>query len=396
LKAVIVTLALGLLAVAVADSSAAVAAKPAGEWHLDEGRGTTVKDSSANHNDGTILSGTSWTQGRFGSALSFDGSKGRVLVRDNLALEPDSAVTVSAWVRSAASPGDYRYIVAKGASRCTTASYGLYSGPDGGLMFYVSKDRGTGFVRSPDAGTRVWDGGWHLAVGTFDGTFVRLYVDGRQVGRGTRREGQLEYRFENSNDLFIGDYPSCQPATFAGMIDEVSIWREALTADEIKADYDRAVGQDTGQSPGGAGGGGGSGVTPGQAPSILHLSVSPSAFRLGPGRSGRAGRTGATISYTDTKAARSTFTVLARQAGIKVHGRCVAPSRHRSGRHATRCSYYKRVGTFTHTDVAGHNSFRFVRLRGHRLTPGKHRLDATPRAGGLVGRTISVTFVVKR
>ena len=395
MKAIIVTLAVAVLAAVGAESSASAATGMAGQWHLDEGSGTTVRDSTQHHDDGRIVSGASWVPGRFGSALSFNGMSGRLLVRDNLALEPASSVTVSAWIRSVASPGDYRYIVAKGASHCTTASYGLYSGPQGGLIFYVSKNHGTAFVRSSDAGTGVWDGNWHLAVGTFDGSFVRLYIDGRAIGHGTRHRGQLEYQFENSNDLFIGDYPACQPATFDGDIDEVSIWRVPLTAAQIKAAYDHATGQDTGGS-GQNTAGSRPGSMPDLAPSIHHLTVSPSVFRIARGHTRRRVRTGATVSYTDTEAAMSTFTVLARRAGVRRHGRCVARPRHRRKSRAARCSYYRRVGGFTHNDVAARNRFHFGRLHGRRLTAGRYRLEATPRSNGLVGHTVRVAFTIKR
>src|SRR5215470_9681822 len=88
----------------------------AARWHFDEGRGTSVRDSSGHGRNGTIVTGTSWVAGRFGSALNFDGQNGRVVVKNSPVLEPASAVTVSAWVKSGASPGAYRYIVAKGAS----------------------------------------------------------------------------------------------------------------------------------------------------------------------------------------------------------------------------------------------------------------------------------------
>jgi Concanavalin A-like lectin/glucanases superfamily len=398
---IVVALSAALLAFAIAASPAAAEPSLVGQWHFDEGTGQTVSDSTGNGNNGTIISGTSWVPGRFGSALSFDGTNGRVLVKDNLALEPPTSVTMSAWVKAAGSPGDYRYIAAKGASDCTTASYALYTGPSGGLVFYVSKNRGTGFVRSPDAGKAIWDGSWHMAVGTYDGSSVRLYIDGRQVGDGTARAGSLEYVLPNSNDLFIGDYPACQPATFGGQIDELNIWKGALGEAAIKAAYDQATGQGAGGGNGGGsgvGGGGGGGLngtggSRGQIPAIRNLLVSPSAFALdvAHARLIRSRRAGATVSYTDTRVATSSFTVFSRHTGTRVNGKCGAPSRRRHGK---RCFFYTRVGSFNHSDVGGRNSFHFSGLRGHRLAAGGYRLDATPRAGGLVGHTISVPFTI--
>jgi hypothetical protein len=47
------------------------------EWHFDEGEGNIVKDSSGNGNDGTIY-GATWVDGKFGKALSFDATLGRM------------------------------------------------------------------------------------------------------------------------------------------------------------------------------------------------------------------------------------------------------------------------------------------------------------------------------
>ena len=46
---------------------------PAAYWKFDEGSGTTAADSYGNPVTGTLLGGTSWATGRFGSAVSFDG-----------------------------------------------------------------------------------------------------------------------------------------------------------------------------------------------------------------------------------------------------------------------------------------------------------------------------------
>jgi hypothetical protein len=230
----IVGLAAAILLTAAAPAGADIL--PVGIWPLNEGRGIVAYDYSGHRDDGSLEGLAQWTRGRFQGGLSFDGSTAAVKVPDSPTLEP-AAVSVSAWVNSSASPGSYRYVVAKGANGCFAASYGLYTGIDGGLEFYASTNQGLSWTLSPDAGQGVWNGQWHNVVGTYDGSSVRLYVDGRQVGAGTPDTAPIAYGLPTSNDLAIGAYPWCPSSDFSGAIDEVRLFNRALGPQEIAAGY---------------------------------------------------------------------------------------------------------------------------------------------------------------
>src|SRR2546423_14042651 len=58
-----------------------VATNPIAWWPFDEGSGTTALDSSSNNNAGTII-GATYTAGRFGSALSFNGTNNYVFASE--------------------------------------------------------------------------------------------------------------------------------------------------------------------------------------------------------------------------------------------------------------------------------------------------------------------------
>lgn len=211
--------------------------KGVGWWRFDETMGQSVADSSDAGNNG-ILGSTpvsdandpTWLiPGRLGSsALSFL-PQNFVQVTTSATLQP-SAVSVQAWVQASASPGPFEYIVAKGASGCIAASYALYTGPDGGAIFYIYN--GSNYIRSPSApASSVWDGTWHHLLGTYDGSNVHLFLDGTEVGAGTPASGaQIAYNLPSSNDLFIGNYaPAGCALPFTGNIDEVRVWNLALS-----------------------------------------------------------------------------------------------------------------------------------------------------------------------
>ena len=74
---------------------------PVAAYGFDEGAGTTVADKTGNGNNGT-LSNTAWagaTAGRFGNALSFNGSNAAATVADSNSLDLTTGMTLEAWVR---------------------------------------------------------------------------------------------------------------------------------------------------------------------------------------------------------------------------------------------------------------------------------------------------------
>src|SRR6185436_7754969 len=107
-------------------------------------------------------------------AFNFNGTN-YVDVPRNANLEP-ATVTVDFWFNSA-SPGTNAYLLSKGADACNFGSYsfnnaqtGPMGGPGGGLAFDVLTSNG--FFRSPFSPPTVFDGTYHHAAGTYNGSQV--------------------------------------------------------------------------------------------------------------------------------------------------------------------------------------------------------------------------------
>ena len=70
---------------------------------------------------------------------------------------------------------------------------------------------------------------------TYDGTKVRVYVDGSQDGV----SGEfITGIYDDNLSVRIGGQPSADPGgalAFAGLIDEVAIWGRGFSSDEVKA-----------------------------------------------------------------------------------------------------------------------------------------------------------------
>jgi hypothetical protein len=207
-----------------------------GYWPMIEGSGQIVHDFSGNGNNGVLgtsagpdASDPSWIRGGLLGAMHFAGGQ-VVTIPASASLAP-SQVTVLALVRGQASPGQWRYVFSKGAMGCTAGSYGLYTGFGGGIAFYVYD--GNSFKVSPEAPTTVWDGKWHVVAGTFDGSTVRAFVDGREIGTGTPvYPFTIDYALPSATSS-IGMYDGGCDLSFVGDIDEVSVWSTALPIAQI-------------------------------------------------------------------------------------------------------------------------------------------------------------------
>ena len=134
---------------------------------------------------------------------------------------------------------------------------------------------------------------------------------------------------------------------------------------------------------------------------ISGLAISPRAFFAAPSgatisaNAARAKRRyGAKVSYRDSQAAKTNFTVVRETSGRRQGRSCRKPSR--SNGHAKRCKLVTILGSFTHTDTVGTNSLHFSgRINGRKLTPGAYVLRAIAHNAAGNGKTVSAAFTIK-
>jgi glucose/arabinose dehydrogenase len=198
-------------------------------YGFEEASGTGVTDASGNGNAGTLGSATRTTSGRFGSALTFNGTSALVTIPDSSSLDLTTAMTLEAWVYPTAS-GGWRDVVYKG----TNDLYYLESSSD-----QSSKPAAGGtFSPSPlySSGAALALNTWsHVAV-TYDGATLSMYVNGTQVAS-RAQTGAIQ---TSTGPLTLGGDP-LYGQYFAGRIDEVRVYNRALSATDIQADMNRAV-----------------------------------------------------------------------------------------------------------------------------------------------------------
>ena len=200
-------------------------------YGFNEGAGTAVADASGAGNAGTT-SGTSWTAlGRFGSALSFTSGSSPVTVPDSASLDLTTGITLEAWVNPTALAGSWRTVIIKETTN--GMAYALFAANSGDLPLGQVQIGGEQSAVGPTAlPLNTWS---HLAT-TYDGTTLRLFVDGNQVAT----KAQTGSAAVSTGMLRIGGN-SIWSEPFRGLIDEVRVYNRALTAAEIQTDMTTPV-----------------------------------------------------------------------------------------------------------------------------------------------------------
>jgi hypothetical protein len=204
-------------------------------WWAAEG--DAIDSLGPNH--GMVWNGANFTDGVTGRAFSFDGIDDYVEVPDAASLNLTSALTIEGWINPRSLSHRYPAIVKKSGVRggsSTSRGYSLEFNdrtPQVVLWLYI----GDQWFPSPPAEVPVGTDTWSHVAATYDGTWIRMFLNGTEIGQATYRPGSIAL---SDNPLNIGRDPA-NPGDpdryFDGLIDEVRIYNRPLTAGEIGSIY---------------------------------------------------------------------------------------------------------------------------------------------------------------
>jgi len=201
------------------------------DYPFSEGTGSTTADASGNGNTG-IVSGATWTTGRFGKALVFDGFSGFVSIPGAPALNLGAAVTLEAWIFPTALGGS-RVIEGQTKTGVASTYFMAARGTEVGFGFFGGGAWREHTTRGVNLPIRAWT---HVAAAFSDATDeVRIYVNGT-LRLSETEQNSLPF---DGDQLRIGMGSSGQG--FAGVIDEVRVYGRPLGAAEIQSDMNRVV-----------------------------------------------------------------------------------------------------------------------------------------------------------
>ena len=198
-----------------------------GWWPADKDASDAI---GTNH--GTPHGGETLIDGQVGLAFSFSGNGQYIEVPSGSALQLKTGITIEGWVYAAGAPDPYAGIAGTWDDN-TGANRTYLFWVQGGRMELVVSPDGQTYQRAGDPAALPIDRWTHVA-GTYDGTTIRAYVDGVEVGMAAMT-GAIA---TNARPFTIGRTDGGSvgaPNYWRGSIDELSVYDRALSATDIAA-----------------------------------------------------------------------------------------------------------------------------------------------------------------
>jgi len=201
-----------------------------GLWLFDEGSGTTVKDSSGNGNDGKINGNFKWDTGKFGGAIVSPGA-GSIVVPVSASLNKvTKAMTIAAWFRIDA---DSDTGIRRQNAYLLEDQSATEPVPDGfSFRIWTSKGISSGAYGK----TKLEKKKWNHVAGTYDGTQIKLYINGVAekellTDAGAAFDGKWSGDIGTPTDQLQLKYAD---ETLIGGVDEIMLFSRALSDSEVK------------------------------------------------------------------------------------------------------------------------------------------------------------------
>lgn len=213
-------------------------------FNFDDDVGSTITDQSIKRNNGSFDTAATPSSVAFsnftpqsgtGQSLFIEtfGTRNRALITPISDLQLTSGGTISIWTNPS-NITSTRYLVNKSAnSDCVNTNASRYflrlipvSGVNGVLQLGINSDSATYVSSSIPLVQDKWQ---HVAV-TFNGQARRMYINGNEVASLSGSLSNPNGSVSSESCVFIGQ-------NYAGYIDDVQIFKTAITAADIRQIY---------------------------------------------------------------------------------------------------------------------------------------------------------------
>lgn len=210
-------------------------------YYRFESGALTTDSSGEGHTLTAISDPAEDASGKFGGAVALDGDDA-YSIADHADFKPTGNFTIGMWVK-----------IATPATSFVVSSYTYDGSVYAGIWLYVNTTTGyptftsaknTGKVAGTDfqlvtGDTNVCDGAWHFVVGVWDGSYLRMYVDGTEDVAAVAWANAPAYNATNYVRFGCRKYSAAGESLFVtGSLDDVFLLNgTALSAQEVKGLY---------------------------------------------------------------------------------------------------------------------------------------------------------------
>ena len=200
--------------------------------NFDDARPGTIPDLSGSGNDGKVVGTPAWVNGLFGKAIQLNAARGSYIeIPPGVGLDTltiSDSLTMMAWIYPT-DEENFSDIICRGEWDALQLK-----GSNTVLNFYTNGWEGHEAFAPTPAG---WNRHWHHIAGVTRFPYEELYIDGRLVA--TKRMEPRDPHGETGLSKYynrpwtIGANATDPGRIFKGYIDDVMIFRKALTSEEI-------------------------------------------------------------------------------------------------------------------------------------------------------------------
>ncbi len=185
-------------------------------------------DSSGKSNHGVAAGNATTASGRYGNALTLDGTGDWITVTDSTSINFGTGnFSIACWIKTSSAGV---YIVGKLSS--TVGSYGIYLNSSGKVRIELCYNGGApvqGTLSTAVVNNNAWR---HIGFTVNRAGNATLYVDG-VLDSTTDISAYAGQSTTYAMDLRIGARNSGTPLAYTGLIDDFALWNTALTASQI-------------------------------------------------------------------------------------------------------------------------------------------------------------------
>ena len=195
-------------------------------YTFDVDEGERVTDMSDGGNHGKVHGATYTSEGKVGGAMSFNGDRQGVVVRNSASLQLQD-FTIMAWIKRGSTDE-----VSMHTDSAEFFGYGrtgyIFGILANGHLFLSKVD-----INDVISQSEIHDQAFHHVAVTKQGSRIVFYLDGVAYPASDYNPG-----FEFDTDAAVGARGDNLAGCFIGVIDEVAVFNRRLSGDEVKGIYD--------------------------------------------------------------------------------------------------------------------------------------------------------------